>query len=74
MQLLQVFESHAGYLGSALFNEYSLQYLRNICKNVKEKLIEAKMEPVPMVFQIVLAEGAIFMLTPILCHLLDCVR
>ncbi|EDV23099.1 uncharacterized protein TRIADDRAFT_27704 [Trichoplax adhaerens] len=54
-QLLQVFESHAGYLGRDLFNKYSLQYLRDICKNVKRELVDAKIDPVPM---IVFARGA----------------
>lgn len=37
-QLLQVFESNAEYLGPDQFNEFSLPYLRDIAKRVKENL------------------------------------
>ncbi|CAG10903.1 unnamed protein product, partial [Tetraodon nigroviridis] len=47
-QALQVFESHAGILGPAEFKEFSLAYLRDIARRVKEKLKEAGQD-VPMV-------------------------
>lgn len=48
VQALQVFESHAGILGPAEFKEFSLAYLRDIARRVKEKLKEAGQD-VPMV-------------------------
>lgn len=51
-QILQVFESHAGILGSDLFNEFSLPYLEKIATLVKDALKE---DSVPMV---VFAKGA----------------
>ena len=48
-QLLQVFESHAGLLGSGLFLEFCLPYLKQIARKVKERLKEKGLTPVPMV-------------------------
>lgn len=48
VQALQVFESHAGILGPGEFKEFSLPYLRDIARRVKEKLKEAGQD-VPMV-------------------------
>ncbi|XP_066548407.1 uroporphyrinogen decarboxylase [Amia ocellicauda] len=48
-QALQVFESHAGCLGPAQFNEFALPYLRTIARKVKEKLKEAGLDDVPMI-------------------------
>ena len=48
-QMLQVFESHAEYLGPDLFDKFSLKYLTQICQGVKEKLKNEGLEPVPMV-------------------------
>lgn len=48
VQALQVFESHAGILGPVEFKEFSLPYLRDIARRVKEKLKEAGQD-VPMV-------------------------
>lgn len=48
LQALQVFESHAGILGPAEFKEFSLPYLRDIARRVKDKLKEAGQD-VPMV-------------------------
>ncbi len=48
-QLLQVFESHAGLMGRALFLAFSLPYLQQIARKVKEKLKEKGLDPVPMV-------------------------
>lgn len=48
VQALQVFESHAGILGPVEFKEFSLPYLRDIARRVKDKLKEAG-EDVPMV-------------------------
>ena len=47
-QMLQVFESHAEYLTSELFEKFALPYLIQICKKVKTKLEEDKLKPVPM--------------------------
>lgn len=47
-QALQVFESHAGILGPAEFKEFSLSYLRDIARRVKDKLKEAGQD-VPMI-------------------------
>nr|XP_057923328.1 uroporphyrinogen decarboxylase [Doryrhamphus excisus] len=47
-QALQVFESHAGILGPVEFQEFSLPYLHDIARRVKEKLKEARQE-VPMI-------------------------
>ncbi|XP_029473912.1 uroporphyrinogen decarboxylase isoform X1 [Rhinatrema bivittatum] len=48
-QALQVFESHAGCLGPAQFAEFSLPYLREISRKVKEQLKNESLEPVPMI-------------------------
>ncbi len=48
VQALQVFESHAGILGPVEFKEFSLPYLRDIARCVKDKLKEAGKD-VPMV-------------------------
>nr|XP_022313045.1 uncharacterized protein LOC111118050 [Crassostrea virginica] len=47
-QMLQVFDSNAGELGPALFNEYGLTYLRLLAYGVKERLTEQNIEHVPM--------------------------
>nr|XP_040027697.1 uroporphyrinogen decarboxylase isoform X1 [Gasterosteus aculeatus aculeatus] len=47
-QALQVFESHAGILGPSEFQEFSLPYLRDIARCVKDKLKEAGKD-VPMI-------------------------
>ncbi|KAF1383327.1 hypothetical protein PFLUV_G00130780 [Perca fluviatilis] len=47
-QALQVFESHAGILGPVEFQEFSLPYLRDIARCVKDKLKEAGKD-VPMI-------------------------
>lgn len=43
-----MFESHAGILGPVEFKEFSLPYLRDIARRVKDKLKEAGQD-VPMV-------------------------
>lgn len=48
VQALQVFESHAGILGPLEFKEFSLPYLRDIARRIKDKLKEAGQD-VPMV-------------------------
>lgn len=48
LQALQVFESHAGILGPDEFKEFSLAYLRDIARRVKDRLKE-KGQDVPMV-------------------------
>jgi len=48
-QILQVFDSCGGELGPDQFNEFSLPYLKDIAYRTKEKLLELKIEPVPMV-------------------------
>ncbi|XP_024129373.1 uroporphyrinogen decarboxylase isoform X2 [Oryzias melastigma] len=47
-QALQVFESHAGILGPVEFKEFSLPYLRDIARRVKDRLKEAGQD-VPMI-------------------------
>uniref|UniRef100_A0A8D3CBM5 Uroporphyrinogen decarboxylase n=1 Tax=Scophthalmus maximus TaxID=52904 RepID=A0A8D3CBM5_SCOMX len=47
-QALQVFESHAGILGPVEFREFSLPYLRDIGRLVKDRLKEAGQD-VPMI-------------------------
>ncbi|CAG5897170.1 unnamed protein product [Menidia menidia] len=47
-QALQVFESHAGILGPVEFREFSLPYLRDIARRVKDKLKEDGRD-VPMI-------------------------
>lgn len=46
---MQVFDSFAGELGPILFSKFELPVLKQIAKEVKDKLIEANIEPVPMV-------------------------
>ena len=48
-QMVQVFESNAEYLTEELFRKFSLPYLSEIAKRVKEKLRKENIEPVPMV-------------------------
>ncbi|KAG9278428.1 uroporphyrinogen decarboxylase [Astyanax mexicanus] len=48
-QALQVFESHTGCLGPAEFKEFSLPYLRDIARRVKDKLKESGLDNVPMI-------------------------
>ncbi|XP_043942767.1 uroporphyrinogen decarboxylase [Protopterus annectens] len=48
-QALQVFESHAGYLGAMQFNEFALPYIRDISKRVKAKLKASSLPTVPMI-------------------------
>ncbi|XP_060574947.1 uroporphyrinogen decarboxylase-like [Ruditapes philippinarum] len=50
-QLLQVFDSCAGELGPDKFAEFSLPYLKDIAYRTKEKLLEAHIEPVPMMIE-----------------------
>jgi uroporphyrinogen decarboxylase len=54
-QIIQVFDSSAGELSPASFQEFSLPYLRYISKHLPMKLKEMKQEAVPMV---VFAKGA----------------
>ncbi len=48
-QMLQVFESHAEYLGKREFDKFCLPYLEQIASRVKKALKEAGLEEVPMV-------------------------
>uniref|UniRef100_A0A8C9TL03 Uroporphyrinogen decarboxylase n=1 Tax=Scleropages formosus TaxID=113540 RepID=A0A8C9TL03_SCLFO len=48
-QALQVFESHTGCLGPAEFKEFSLPYLRDIARRVKDKLKDSGLDNVPMI-------------------------
>ncbi|KAK7159217.1 hypothetical protein R3I94_005520 [Phoxinus phoxinus] len=48
-QALQVFESHTGCLGPAEFKEFSLPYLRDIARRVKDKIKESGLDNVPMI-------------------------
>ena len=49
LQILQVFDSCAGELGPDQFNTFALPYLKDIAYRTRELLIEAHVEPVPMV-------------------------
>uniref|UniRef100_A0A7S3PQY4 Uroporphyrinogen decarboxylase (URO-D) domain-containing protein n=1 Tax=Aplanochytrium stocchinoi TaxID=215587 RepID=A0A7S3PQY4_9STRA len=55
MQLLQIFESNGGDLSPAQFEEFSLPYLAQIAKGIKEGL---KRENLPSVPLTVFARGA----------------
>ncbi|XP_076463238.1 uroporphyrinogen decarboxylase-like isoform X2 [Babylonia areolata] len=48
-QIVQVFDTYAGELGPALFARYELPMLRSIAAEVKEKLKERNVDPVPMI-------------------------
>jgi uroporphyrinogen decarboxylase len=48
-QLLQLFESHAGCLGHDLFVRFSLPYLRQIVKGVREALSRRQVPYVPLI-------------------------
>ena len=48
-QMVQVFESHAEFLGPDMFKEFCLPYLKEIAHGVKQKLTCKGIEPVPMV-------------------------
>ncbi|KAI7809495.1 uroporphyrinogen decarboxylase [Triplophysa rosa] len=48
-QALQVFESHAGCLGPVEFKEFSLPYLRDIARRVKDKIKQSGLDSVPMI-------------------------
>ena len=47
-QMLQVFESHAEFLGPQLFTTFCMPYLKEICKLVKERLADKGIPSVPM--------------------------
>jgi len=49
LQMLQLFESHAGILGPSLFREFSLPYIRHISSRVKDELSRHGLDVVPMV-------------------------
>lgn len=46
---MQLFESHAGHLGTELFSKFALPYIRDVAKRVKAGLQKAGLAPVPMV-------------------------
>ncbi|NP_001412795.1 uroporphyrinogen decarboxylase isoform 4 [Mus musculus] len=46
---LQLFESHAGHLGTELFSKFALPYIRDVAKRVKAGLQKAGLAPVPMI-------------------------
>ena len=48
-QMLQVFESNAGYLGERQFEQFCLPYLAKISSSVKEELRQQELPQVPMV-------------------------
>lgn len=54
-QIVQVFDSWAGELTPAAFDEFALPYLRYISEQLPRRLIEMKLDRVPMV---VFAKGA----------------
>ncbi|XP_064415820.1 uroporphyrinogen decarboxylase isoform X1 [Latimeria chalumnae] len=48
-QALQLFDSHAGFLGPQQFTEFALPYIRDIAKGVKDGLKAASLDTVPMI-------------------------
>ena len=66
-QMVQVFESNAEYLTEELFRKFSLPYLSEIAKRVKEKLRKENIEPVPMVSQLRFSSN-LFTRTLLLMH------
>jgi uroporphyrinogen decarboxylase len=54
-QMLQVFESNAEYLGPETFKEFALPCIKDINKDVKQKLKDRNIEAVPMT---IFAKGA----------------
>jgi uroporphyrinogen decarboxylase len=54
-QMLQVFESWAGEIGPAEFNEFSLPYLKQIAQRLPKRLEELGLEKVPVT---IFAKGA----------------
>ncbi|CAG2100664.1 unnamed protein product [Medioppia subpectinata] len=48
-QLLQVFESNAGFLGPKQFNKFSLPFLKKISEKVKQSLTDLNVPTVPMI-------------------------
>ncbi|XP_054161497.1 uroporphyrinogen decarboxylase-like [Oppia nitens] len=48
-QLLQVFESSAGFLGPKLFNQFSLPFIQQISSSVKQSLTDLNLPTVPMI-------------------------
>ena len=48
-QLLQVFDTNAGFLGPKQFNEFCLPYLQKISNGVKQALSDANIPTVPMI-------------------------
>lgn len=48
-QIIQLFDTNAGYLGPKQFNEFCLPYLRKVANNFKEKLRNSEIEEVPLV-------------------------
>ncbi|KAJ6224839.1 hypothetical protein RDWZM_003384 [Blomia tropicalis] len=47
-QMLQIFESNAGFLGPTQFDQFCLPYLSKISKTVKEQLREQELPSVPI--------------------------
>lgn len=47
--MVQLFESHAGYLDHTLFVKFALPYIRVISKRVRDKLKERQVPCVPMI-------------------------
>ena len=52
LQMLQLFESHAGALGPDMFDEFALPYIRQISSRVKDKLSQRGLDVVPMVYRV----------------------
>ncbi|RWS15700.1 uroporphyrinogen decarboxylase-like protein [Dinothrombium tinctorium] len=48
-QMLQLFDSHVGYLTQAHFRQFELPFLKKIASEVKERLRNEGVDPVPMV-------------------------
>jgi len=52
LQMLQLFESHAGVLGLDMFRDFSLPYIRQISSRVKDELSRQGLDDVPMVCRV----------------------
>lgn len=48
-QMLQIFESNAGFLGPQQFDEFSLPYLTKISNNLRENLRKEELPEVPLI-------------------------
>lgn len=48
-QLVQLFESNAGFLDFGMFSKFAYPYIKEICRNFKKRTQELKLEPIPVI-------------------------